>query len=963
MDENSKNPHSFHLNSPNFTSLPLLKYKNTILDLIKSNQCLILQADTGLGKTTQVPQYLLSDPYFSTHQIYCTQPRKIAAMCVAKRVNEEMQSNKAKSCLNFIEISSIFNYSIVYFSESSFLNYLLTEIYNEVPLKSSKVLILDEAHERNIETDVILALIKFYILKKRKDFKLIITSATLQVETLSNYLNCPILLCQGSAFPVNEIFLNHYDSYFHETVNLTIRVIQGKLSANTNNETILVFLPGYDEINGAKVLISNKIKHKDVEILLLYGHLEQNEQFDIINKQNKRIRVVISTNIAESSLTVPGVTCVIDSGREKVASGGQFKDFRVKFTTKMSAVQRKGRAGRTNPGICYRIYTKQEYDAMELFREPAILRCNIGLLVLKFMKYGILNIESLPLLNHPDHIQTEEANAELLNLNLIQTTTFSTYKLTEIGKFVLELDINPVIGKFLYSAYRDFQCGDEAAMLSAMLLCVDFIFLRYENIENSSDLREQYMFTPGLLELGDFVTCLFVFRQYYSFLCEGCINLTYKCNCAEQRQAWANKFFVFEKRLKSALRLYFEISQKIQKNFQEIFYFSEEEWSKEKQLAELSLTEFGSERYKNVLNSLIVKYKEFYEDFLQNAIISSFFSNLAQYRGDNIIDAGYLSVANKTITVPHPSSQLGRLLFANPPKYVMFYEISVTTNIFMKYITPVNITKVKKICSEWLAKMNFKEEIESLSGLVFQNLGPAYMKELIGNSGMKLYDLETYLKNEGAHGVLILPDPIKNSLKLRLPLPYRKLGEELLRKVLASKQAEALRKNIVNIPYSKGMVLVVNPGALVSDIMYSDTSFMYSIDDMRSYNSYNEALLDLQNTFSFYQFNLVRKNNETSGILYFSSESQALEAQNSLKTRPLLGKNGPIFELKKIEKQESQPCLRISAGLHPKQLQTMLEYYGDFRYMNIKAFEDTTIAYVRYISAESTNLCINHFKQ
>lgn len=944
-------------------NLPLLKYRQDIISHLLSNQCLILQADTGLGKTTQIPQYLFLHEYFSGYQIFCTQPRKLAAFCVAKRVNEEFRcSNITSSCVSYKGLKEMKETPIVYFSEYMFLSYLLTEIYNEYPLKTCRALIIDEVHERNVETDMILSLVKKYVLAKRPDFKLIVTSATLQEEIFSKYLECSVMTCTGSAYPVKEIFLKNYENYLAETVNVTSRIIQGKIAAGADNETILVFLAGFDEINRAKYLLQKKVNSSEVEILLLYGHLDFKDQQEIINKQSKRIRVVLSTNIAESSLTVPGVTCVVDAGREKTVVNANYKDFRVKFITKMSAIQRKGRAGRTCPGTCYRIYSGSEYEEMEPFREASILHSNLGLLSLKLLKYGIFDMESMPLLDSPDPVAINATYEELCSLKMIDFSEFNTIKLTEIGRFALDLDVSPMLSKFIYHSYKDFECGDEATMLTAMLLCVDFTFLRKENIDEQTDLREKYLFAPALVELGDLVGCLFIFRQYYALLCQSCIDDLRDCTCRAKRKSWSHKFSVCETKLKSALRTYKELISRLETKFTDhVFYFSEEEWAEEIKLAELSLSNFDSKEFLDLLTSISEKYAEFYDKYFESAIISSFYLNLAQYRGDNIIDAGYLYLATSEILVPHPCSQLSKLQFSNPPQYVMFYELSVTSNLFMKQISPVSIEKVKKICKNYLEKINFHEDFEVLSGLIFQNIGPAYMKELLGNTGSKLYDLESDLKSQGAYGLLILPDLMKNTLKIRLPIPYRKLGENLLRTVLDYKRKEVLRKNIVHIPYSKSMVLVMSPGALISEIIYNEETLVYKITDLRNYQSYTEALLDMQNTFEFYQFNLMRKNGEIAGILYFKSQSQVEEALENLRQRPLAGKNGPVFTMRAVEKNETQPCLKMSVGLHPSQLRTMLEYYGEIQYFNVKVLENTTFVYIRYSTSASTDMCLSHF--
>ena len=941
--------------------LPLFNHRENILSSLEHTQCLILQADTGLGKTTQLPQYLfLHYARIDYSQVFCTEPRKIAASGAAKRVNEEFGlENIAMSCANYKEMKEIGNYPIVYFSEFVFLNYLLSEIYNEVPLKNTKCLVLDEAHERNIETDVIMALMRKYVLKKRPDFKLIITSATLQLETLTRYLNCKVIACPGAMFPVETIFCKAYDNYFIETINITVRVIKGKLLHSSEKETILVFFSGFDEINGAKNIISNRVSMEYVEILMLYGNLDFKEQQDIVNIQTKKIRVVISTNIAESSLTVPGVTCVIDCGREKVSVSGQCKDYRVKFITKMSATQRKGRAGRTNPGICYRVYTENEYKDMLDFREPAILKSHIGLLVLKFMKYGIFDIESLDLLNGPDPLSIEATYRNLENLKMINKTSENVYKISPIGNFCLDLEISPMIAKFIYESYYNHECADEAAMLSSVLLCMDFIFLRTDYIEdNLDDMREDYLLHKEIVKLGDMVSSLFIFRQYFALLCDECLNSSPYCKCSDLRKMWAQKYYICEKRMKVALKQYFDICARLSDKLENhIFYFSEEEWELEKQLVQMSLNGTSSAAFQETLLKVSKNFEEFYCKFLQKAIITSFFQNLAQYRGDKTIDAGYLYIKTREIVVHHPCSPLGKQMFLTPPKYVIFYEVSVTSNLFMKYITPVDIEQVKNMCGSWLQSQNFSEEIEEPSGLVFQNLGPLYMREIFGPSGSKIHDLETSLKQKGVHGVLILPDMSKNCLKLRLPASFREIGQQELRRILNLKQTEVLRKNTVHIPFSKGMILVLNPGGIVSDLLYTEETLIFHLNDLRNYTNYSEALCDIQNTFEFYQFNYIKKHNENFGVVYFKSITQAEEAKIRLEQRPLIGKNALVSQLIPYEKSLPQPCLKIRTNIPPQQLKTMLEYYGDFKYINLKQLQNCSQAFIRYSTPNATDSC------
>ncbi|CAG9329458.1 unnamed protein product [Blepharisma stoltei] len=545
--------------------LPLYKNKNLIIDTARENQCVVVTAETGSGKTTQMPQYFLFNEISNNKLVFITQPRKIAAVSVAKRVQQELDGQGVCYILHKSEINKL-NYcgGIVYFTENCFLSYLLIEIKSERFMEICQVLILDEAHERSLEFDVILGLIKQYILPRRPDFRLIITSATVKVDEFSEFLgNCPVIPCSGKCYPVSIHYINSYDNYFNETINVIERVVNGKLIRMKPNtaETLLVFLTGKEELQkGKEILQKNFMKQWNrVEVLTLYGRLSYDDQQDALRGGNHNcIRIVLSTNVAESSLTVPNVSCVIDCGREKVGKYNPAQglvDISVKNISKTSAIQRTGRAGRVMPGECFRIYTEQEYLEMPDFKDPAILNSNLGIILLKFMKYGISNIYEFPLINKPSAEAIKNSFRDLYLLKAIDYTN-KRFVPNSLGEILCGLDIDPLLGKMIYHGGLIMGCSEEATIIGCMMRTCNYFFEKKEpnmydfmqeirskihdpqvqapENENFGIIKKffntNYLLNTHLSGLGDCMLILFASRQWALIRCMACIYKTSKRN-------------------------------------------------------------------------------------------------------------------------------------------------------------------------------------------------------------------------------------------------------------------------------------------------------------------------------------------------------------------------------------------------------------------------------------------------
>ncbi|CAI5443920.1 unnamed protein product [Caenorhabditis angaria] len=412
------------------SQLPVWEYKEKFMEMLRNYQCITLVGETGSGKTTQIPQWAVE---FVKQQglgqtaklVACTQPRRVAAMSVATRVAEEMD----------VVLGQEVGYSIRFedcISERTILKYctdgmLLREAMNSPLLDRYKILILDEAHERTLATDILMGLIK-EIVKNRADIKVVIMSATLDAGKFQKYFeNAPLLSVPGRTFPVEIFFTPEAEKDYLEAAIRT--VIQIHVCEETEGD-ILLFLTGQEEIEEACKRIDREIQNlgPDVGILNcipLYSTLPPAAQQKIFepappNRPNGAIgrKCVVSTNIAETSLTIDGVVFVIDPGfsKQKVYNPRiRVESLLVCPISKASAMQRAGRAGRTKPGKCFRLYTETAYSSeMQDQTYPEILRSNLGSVVLQLKKLGTEDLVHFDFMDPPAP-ETLMRALELLN--------------------------------------------------------------------------------------------------------------------------------------------------------------------------------------------------------------------------------------------------------------------------------------------------------------------------------------------------------------------------------------------------------------------------------------------------------------------------------------------------------------------------------------------------------------------
>ncbi len=447
--------------------LPITARREEIVAAIRQHQVLVLAGETGSGKTTQLPKMCLEALPETRGRIGCTQPRRVAAMSVSKRVAEELNvpwGGLVGCKMRFADDTS--RDTRVKFMTDGI---LLAEIQSDPMLRAYSVLILDEAHERSLNIDFLLGYL-VGLLKKRPDLKLIITSATIDTEAFSKaFGSAPIIEVSGRTYPV-EI---RYRPCEDEEEDMGF--IDGALAAvedaliESNDGDILVFMPTERDIRDARDLIEGRIGN-GYEVLPLFGRMASAEQQRIFAPGRKR-RVVIATNVAETSITIPRIRYVIDTGLARVSrynARTRTKRLPVEPVSQSSANQRAGRAGRVQDGVCIRLYSHEDFLKRERFTMPEIQRANLAEVILRMKAFKLGDIESFPFINPPTHAAIRGGYELLRELGSLS----DTHDLTPLGHELAKLPLDPTLGRMLLQA-REEKVLPEMLVIAAGLSIPD----------------------------------------------------------------------------------------------------------------------------------------------------------------------------------------------------------------------------------------------------------------------------------------------------------------------------------------------------------------------------------------------------------------------------------------------------------------------------------------------------------
>ncbi|CAB3398143.1 unnamed protein product [Caenorhabditis bovis] len=606
-------------------SLPIFALKRKLIEAMLDNQILVVVGETGSGKTTQMTQYAVEAGLVRRGKIGCTQPRRVAAMSVAKRVAEEY------GCKLGTEVGYTIRFEDCT-SQDTIIKYmtdgmLLRECLIDPDLSAYSLIMLDEAHERTIHTDVLFGLLKAAA-KKRKDLKLIITSATLDSVKFSEYfMEAPIFTIPGRTFPVEILYTREPESDYLEAAHIT--VMQIHLTEPPGD--ILVFLTGQEEIDTSCEVLYERMKSlgpdvPELIILPVYGALPSEMQTRIFEPAppGKR-KVVIATNIAETSLTIDGIFYVVDPGfvKQKIYNPKSGMDSLVVTPISQAAAkQRAGRAGRTGPGKCYRLYTERAYrDEMLPTPVPEIQRTNLASTLLQLKAMGINNLIDFDFMDAPP------LDSMITALNTLHTLSAldNDGLLTKLGRRMAEFPLEPSLAKLLIMSV-DLGCSEEVLTIVAMLN-VQNVFYRPKEKQELADQKKAKFHQPE----GDHLTLLAVYNswKHHHF-----------------SQPWCFENFVQVRSMKRA--------QDIRKQLLGIM-----------DRHKLNMVSCGRDVQR-----------------VQKAICSGFFRNAAKRDPQE----GYRTLVDGQNVYIHPSSAV----FQHQPEWVVYHELVMTTKEYMREITAID---------------------------------------------------------------------------------------------------------------------------------------------------------------------------------------------------------------------------------------------------------------------------------
>jgi HrpA-like RNA helicase len=521
--------------------LPIYREKERILAAVAANQVVVVQSPTGSGKTTQIPQILLAAGFAKDKMIGVTQPRRIAAVSVAQFIARQLGTR----------IPELVGYKMRFEDRTDpgtrikimTDGILLQEIKADYSLSRYGVIMVDEAHERSLNIDFILGLLK-QLLAERPGFKVIVSSATINAEVFSEYFDeCPIVTIESSPFPVQmryepprqagspEALLDKIAEIVERTVPASLPgsapaslpasapaslpgSAQGPAAEGAEPGEagdILIFLPGEGGIKNCLTRLESLPCARRLAVLPLYSRLSSEEQERVFDAYPGRVKVIAATNIAETSVTIDGVTTVIDTGLAKVNyyNNQNFTSSLIEVpVSKASANQRRGRSGRTRPGVCYRLYTRQDYEARALFSTEEIHRTDLSEVVLRMAELGIRDFERFDFISPPGRPGILSAIETLQALEALDAER----ELTSIGRQMLAFPVLPKFSRILVEALLRYPQVLEEALVAASFLSSRSPFILPPGQELEARKAHHAFRDP----LGDFLSYLKVYTGFQS---------------------------------------------------------------------------------------------------------------------------------------------------------------------------------------------------------------------------------------------------------------------------------------------------------------------------------------------------------------------------------------------------------------------------------------------------------------
>lgn len=605
--------------------LPAFAVREDLMRVVRENQVTIVIGETGSGKTTQLTQFLYEDGYGKHGMIACTQPRRVAAMSVAKRVAEEME----------VELGSTVGYSIRFEDETTkdtVIKYmtdgiLLQESLGEKDLDRYSCIIMDEAHERALNTDILLGLFK-KILQRRRDLKLIVTSATMNAKRFSDFFGgAPEFTIPGRTFPVDVMYhRSPVEDYVDQAVQQVLAI-----HVSMDPGDILVFMTGQEDIEVTCELVQKRLDALNdppkLLILPIYSQMPADLQAKIFDKAAPGVRkVIVATNIAETSLTVDGIKYVVDAGysKMKVYNPKMGMDtLQITPISQANGSQRSGRAGRTGPGKAFRLYTEKAFkEELYLQTIPEIQRTNLANTVLMLKCLGVKNLMEFDFMDPPPQETIATSMFDLWALGALDNLG----ELTDRGRKMSSYPMDPSMAKLLVTA-EEYGCSEEMITIVSML-SVPNVFYRPKERQDEADAQREKFWVHE----SDHLTYL----QVYS---------AWKANGFSD--SWCIKHFLHSKSLRRAKE-------------------TRDQLLDIARMQKMNIVSCGMDW-----------------DVIRKCICSGYYHQAAKYRGSG----EYVNLRTNLPVQLHPTSSL---YAGHPPDYVVYHELILTSKVYVSTVTAVD---------------------------------------------------------------------------------------------------------------------------------------------------------------------------------------------------------------------------------------------------------------------------------
>ena len=757
-------------------ALPIYAKRTQIMDTILQSQVSIILGETGSGKSTQITQYILESSLSSAGKIVCTQPRKVAAVSLAERVASELNSKVGELVGYQVGMKSMLskNTKVLYMTD----HMLLNECLKDPLLKDFSCVVIDEAHERSVYTDLLLGMIK-KCLSQRRDLRVVVTSATIDPDVFVKYFGgpelCPVLKVSGRMFPVEIDWLNVsagtevVDDYETKAIETAADIHRTEPPGD-----ILIFLTSQIEIEQCigKLHALLQMK-KDFLILPLHGKLQADEQNLVfqVTPEGKR-KIVLATNVAETSVTIPGIKYVVDTGAVKELSYDPSKkvsSLRVVKVTQSSANQRKGRAGRTGPGKCYRLYSQKDYEIMCPTSIPEIQKIHLSHAILKLLQ---LNVDPLDFdfVEAPERISMDNAFQHLSGLGAIEKG-----KITPLGKWIAKLPFEPNLGVFVHDSI-DSNVGVEGIIIAASCTVSGSLFYRSgtkEQKEIADKLKVQFCH-----KRGDLFTNLCVFKEWYKV--------------DEKRKG---KWCIDNSINGKALRIIRDSAKEIMHTLK-----------------------------KDLDIRIEFKFSESVdmERVLQKLLFKSFQNNLCHFLGHE--KAGYHFIDKNQQVILHPSSALQSL--ASFPEWVIVENILQTSMDYALNVTAVADEDILEALDNRSLKFDFKDVTErKVTQVVTEYVGILGHKEFVGPRFCKVRAMQEQLLKQHKDAVFVIDaDRDKGEISIFAPIRDKNIYLQTLKSTLDPIR-EKIRSETAEhpvIPEIQSVRIVIGAGGQIQDVLYHD---------------------------------------------------------------------------------------------------------------------------------------------